>query len=485
MMLAEILKQVNGVETTMELSTSISGITDDSRLVTPGMVFIVMQGSMNDGAQFIQSALENGAIAIVSESSLESSVHIRVNNVVQAREQMVVAYYGSPAKKLSFVGITGTNGKTTISYLVNSFLKVNGMRTALSGTIASEIAGERTISDLTTPGFIKMQELCAASIAKKCEVMVMEVSSHALHQNRVLGISYDVGVFTNLSQDHLDYHNDMEEYYQAKKKLFTTYLRPGGIAVINMDDTSGARLIRELSIPVIRYSRTNEDADLYFVGSFEQSGVKECTLRYRGREFSVCTALFGAFNEENILAAVGASLAYGLSEEQLVDAIATTTVPGRMELISFSKHKRVFVDYAHTPDALQRVLENVRPICKGSLRVLFGCGGDRDTGKRVLMAQAAESVADVVYVSSDNPRTEDASAIISDILKGFTDENKVIVEEDRKRAIEKALSDMNEYDCLVVAGKGHEDYQIIGTVKHPFDDRVVVKESIENEAVRA
>ncbi|MGL1901737.1 MAG: UDP-N-acetylmuramoyl-L-alanyl-D-glutamate--2,6-diaminopimelate ligase [Fibrobacterales bacterium] len=485
MMLAEILRKVKGVETTIELSTSISGITDDSRLVTPGMVFIVMQGSMKDGARFIQSALENGAIAIVSESAFESSVHIRVSSVIQAREKMVVAYYGYPAKKLSFVGITGTNGKTTISYLVNSFLKYNGTRTALSGTIASEIAGEKTVSNLTTPGFIKMQELCAASIAKKCEAMVMEVSSHALHQNRVLGIEYDVGVFTNLSQDHLDYHNDMEEYYQAKKKLFSSYLKNGGIAVINMDDTSGARLIRELTIPVIRYSRSNEDADLYFVGSFVQSGVKECTLRYRGREFSVCTALFGAFNEENILAAAGAALAYGLSEAQLADAIATTTVPGRMELISFGKHKRVFVDYAHTSDALQRVLENVRPICKGSLRVLFGCGGDRDKGKRILMARAAESVADVVYVSSDNPRTEEPNAIISDILKGFAYEEKVIVEEDRKSAIEKALSDMEEYDCLVVAGKGHEDYQIIGTVKHPFDDRTIVRESIQNDAVRA
>ncbi len=483
--LSQLLKLIPEAETALDLSLVVEGVTDDSRLVKPGFVFIALQGCVLDGAQFIEQAQEKGAIAIVSENNLNASELVKVSNTQRARELIVQAFYGTPAKKLSFVGITGTNGKTTISFLINQFLKRHGLRTALSGTIATEIAGQKNVSELTTPGFIKMQELCALAVQKKCRAMVMEVSSHALDQNRVLGIEYDVAVFTNLSQDHLDYHTDMEEYYGAKKKLFTQYMKNGGVGVINMDDEYGARLIKELPIPMIKYSRKNDLADLYFVRSMDQQGIKECTLSYRGREFAVCTSLFGQFNEENILAAVGAALAFGVPEGIMSNAIEQTVVPGRMELIPYKDKKRIFIDYAHTPDALERVLHDVRSLCKNQLRTVFGCGGDRDAGKRSLMGSAAEKEADVLYVTSDNPRTEEPLGIIADILTGIKSKNRVETISDRKEAIEKAIEDMDRGDCLVIAGKGHEDYQIIGTEKFPFDDKNVVRNVINNEAIRA
>ena len=376
------------------------------------------------------------------------------------------------------VGVTGTNGKTTTSHLIEYFLLQAQQPTAMLGTLYTRWQGYSQTAVHTTPFAVELQSQLGAAVAAGNKYAVMEVSSHALAQGRVKGCNFKVGVFTNLTQDHLDYHQDMEDYFQAKSLLFSPeYL--SGKAIINLDDAYGQRLIEQLdSSQVWTYSVTNPEADLYTSNlDYQQSGVKGILHTPLG-EVAFNSPLVGQFNLANLLAAVGAALHLGVDLQLLADSLPQFVgVPGRMERVQISPDQdiNVIVDYAHTPDSLENLLKAARPFISGKMICVFGCGGDRDRTKRPLMGKIAAQLADVAVVTSDNPRTEDPEKILQDIVAGIPDTVEPMVIVDRAQAIATAINNAQPGDGVLIAGKGHEDYQILGTEKIHFDDREQAK----------
>jgi UDP-N-acetylmuramoyl-L-alanyl-D-glutamate--2,6-diaminopimelate ligase len=461
------------------LETTITGLTTNSWAVQPGHLFIGMPGTRVDGGNFWQSAIAAGAVAaLVSDqvdlAEIGTACVIPLKDMSQACAEVAATFYDHPSQKLQLVGMTGTNGKTTTTHLIEYLLRASQHPTALFGTLYARWPGHELTATHTTPFAVDLQQQLAAAVAANCEFGVMEVSSHALAQRRVWGCQFAVAVFSNLTQDHLDYHQNMEDYFAAKALLFSPdYLQ--GRAILNLDDAYGQRLARQVPQDQCwTYSIDNATADLWTSDlSYETAGVQGQLHTPQGTT-PFFLPLVGQFNVSNLLAAVGATLALGLTLEQITPALATFAgVPGRMQRITRSPAQdiSVIVDYAHTPDSLENVLKAARPFVKGQLVCVFGCGGDRDRTKRPLMGSIVARLADRAIVTSDNPRTEDPQQILQDILAGIPAEITPTVEVDRRRAIQTAIAQAQAGDTILIAGKGHEDYQILGTEKIHFDDR--------------
>lgn len=455
----------------------VQNVTYNSCKVTAGSLFVAIKGYKFDGHSFLSAAKQNGAVAAIVENRNDSIniPQIIVKNSRAAMAQICKAFFKPDLDLLRTVGITGTNGKTTTSYLVKSVMESAGLLSGLIGTIEYDIAGEKLNSWNTTPECSDLLEMMYSMVTKGQKGCVMEVSSHGLSLNRVDGIDFEVAVFTNLSQDHLDFHTDFEDYFTAKRKLFSL-LKPNGIAVINYDDEFGNRLVNELPWEIITFGLDSKSSVYAKNWDSNLTGLSIEVETPIG-DIDIISPLIGQFNVENILAAVGVGLAFKFDLNTIKHGIEKVNrIPGRLDPVRLSKNRVAVVDYSHTPDALQKALQELNKINKNDLWVVFGCGGDRDKSKRPLMGKIAEDCATKIIVTSDNPRTENPDSIISDILYGFTSRENIVVEPDRRKAINIALSKSNPNDIILVAGKGHETYQDINGVKHPFDDRQIIRE---------
>ncbi|MBD2188233.1 UDP-N-acetylmuramoyl-L-alanyl-D-glutamate--2,6-diaminopimelate ligase [Pseudanabaena mucicola] len=484
MRLTQLLESAGYQHSQPELEgLEVKRVITDSRSCQAGDLFIGMTGTQVDGGKFAPQAIAQGAVAaIISHqafadlSEQEKNKAIAVDDVVIACSKIATAFYEYPAQKLKLVGVTGTNGKTTTTHLIE-FLLQTQYASALFGTLYTRWAGYSQTATHTTPFAVDLQAQLAEAVAAGCDAGLMEVSSHALHQSRVLGCPFEVAVFTNLTQDHLDYHKDLEDYFQAKALLFAdTYLQ--GRAIINLDDTFGQRLAQMVTDkPIWTYSISNSQADFYTENLAYLPNGATGTLHTPQGAIAFTTPLVGRFNVENILAAIATALHMGMNLAEVVSRLPEfKNVPGRVERVQISDAQdvTVVVDYAHTPDSLENLLKAMRPFTQRELICVFGCGGDRDRTKRPLMGGIAARLADRVYVTSDNPRTEDPQRILDDVVAGVvTDigDKPMIVEGDRRSCIQLAIANAQAGDTILIAGKGHEDYQIIGREKIHFDDR--------------
>lgn len=473
----------------------ITGIQDDSRKVKPGNLFFAVPGLTVDGHDFIPLALRAGAAAIVTSLPFDSSVPcLVVDNPVRVMAAAAARWEGEPAKHLTLLGITGTNGKTTTTYLIEAILAAAGHRPGVVGTITYRYAGKSKPAPFTTPTPLILQNTLRQMKDAECSHVVTEVSSHALQLGRVWGLDFHVAAFSHLTQDHLDLHGDMENYLQAKQLLFSRHLASGGTAVINMDG-AGAECIEEVvkkrgDVKWLRCSTTGQPADASLQDiKHNVQGIQAC-LQIENEAIAIQSRLLGAYNADNILLASACCYALGISLDHIALGVAQLKgVPGRLERVDEANEFPVVVDYAHTPDALERAIAVLRPLCRGRLIVIFGCGGDRDRRKRPLMGQAVARGANIAVVTSDNPRTEDPQAIIEMILEGIrgvdipqlqqiTGDHGYYVESDRRWAIAAAIQAARSGDIVLIAGKGHEDYQILGKNKIYFDDREEARKAL-------
>jgi UDP-N-acetylmuramoyl-L-alanyl-D-glutamate--2,6-diaminopimelate ligase len=470
----------------------ILGLDYDSRRVKPGWAFVAIHGEATDGNRYIDAALKNGAVAVVSDSP-EQPAHRHIAWAVvthgrRALAQLSANFYRHPAEKLHITGITGTNGKTTTTFLVESILNSAGKKSALIGTIEYHVAGQALPAPHTTPESLELNQLFAAALAAGASDLVMEVSSHALEQGRVFGIHYDVAVFTNLTRDHLDYHHDMESYFAAKRMLFEgSGARPPRAAVINADDEYGSALLsvsRNASEELISYGIRRGEFQAANIDLQPQSTAFDL-LTPQGK-IKIRSPLIGRVNVFNILAAAGAAWARRCSLEQIAHAVENfQQVPGRFQRVDCGQPFTVVVDYAHTDDALRNLTSIARDFAsrdgkKGRVLTVFGCGGDRDRSKRPLMGQAAGQGSDFVVLTSDNPRSEDPQKIMEDALPGLERSGtKYAVETDRRKAIALALAEAAPGDVVLIAGKGHEKVQITREGTIPFDDVQVAQEALQ------
>lgn len=464
-----LLREVRG-----ELPAGFSAISSDTRAVAPGTVFVAVKGAARDGHDFLGQAAERGATAaIVGEADGTSLPVMLVTNTRKAAAVASATAYGSPAKGLRFVGVTGTNGKTTTVSIIRHLLDSSRSPAASIGTLGVIVGGGQPLpggDGLTTPGPVELQGVLRQLVDLGVKTVAMEVSSHSLDQHRVEGVTFDAAVYTNLTRDHLDYHRTMEAYFGAKARLLSL-LSESGTAVVNADAAEWKALP---DAPNKLTYGVKAKADVMAEGVSVGAGSSSWTLAARGERAQVTLPLIGAVNVYNALGAASAALALGETVKECAGKLSSLPqIPGRLERIS--SDPAVLRDYAHTPDALERTLTSARELAKGRLIVVFGCGGERDRGKRPLMGRVAEKLADVAIVTSDNPRREDPEAIVDEIEAGMTMNNHQRVT-DRRAAIERALSLATREDIVVLAGKGHETYQIRGTKSFPFDERQIVRE---------
>ena len=506
----ELMKLLEGVEIKKivgEVGKEIEGIAYHSGQVRKNFLFSAIRGLEADGHDFIDEAIQRGAEAILLEEGHEVSgkTYIFVPNSRTALARVASTFYGDPSEKVFLVGITGTNGKTTTTFLLESILKKAGLKVGVIGTINYRY-GEKVIpASNTTPESLDLQRILCEMSREGISHVIMEVSSHGLDLDRVFGCQFDSAIFTNFTSDHLDYHQTLDRYFLSKKKLFSELLmkskKAGRFAVTNADDPKGEEIIQGINLPVLRYGVTNlcEVSAQESVLTFE--GIS-CTIRTPSGEFPLQSRLIGRFNLYNILAAVTAGVGMGLPLEIVKEGVeGVEGVSGRFERISNRKSIQVIVDYAHTHDALERVLLGLRDTLvntsrnHGKLITVFGCGGDRDRTKRPKMGEAAGRYSDLVVLTSDNPRTEDPLAIIEEVEKGvqtlklkewnrngiedWRSEKGYLKVPDRREAIRMAIRLARSGDTVLIAGKGHEDYQIIGKVKIPFDDRIEARKALE------
>jgi UDP-N-acetylmuramoyl-L-alanyl-D-glutamate--2,6-diaminopimelate ligase len=470
------------------LEREMIGIGYDSRRITPGMLFVAIRGHHVDGHDYINSAIDRGATAVVCERNDFVPQRATKINVTDGREALALAsaaFYQHPSAKLKLIGVTGTNGKTTVAFMVKHILEKAGIKTGLIGTVRYEIGDRVFPAQRTTPEALEVQQMLAQMLRAGCQACVMEVSSHALDQKRVLGVEFDVGIFTNLTRDHLDYHGDMESYFAAKKILFHALERGpkrGGV-VINIDDVFGERLCHETRAEVQLSYGLGEAAKLRATGIELSAANTSMTVETTRGSFACQLPLIGRHNVYNALAAVGAGVALEIDLPTIQQALNTVAlVPGRLERIASALPFGVYVDYAHTDDALRNVLTTLREITRGRLLLTFGCGGNRDTGKRARMGGVAAELADFTLITSDNPRKEAPARIAEQIVEGFQGVrgDRYRVELDRRRAIDEIIRMAQPGDSVLIAGKGHETYQEFEDTVVPFDDRVYARETLEN-----
>lgn len=471
------------------LVTNVLGSTDieiskvcyDSRKAEKDCVFVCIVGFVTDGHKYIEKAIESGAKALVVQNGSElpeipeNITIVFSDDTRKMLAKMSAAFFGNPEKKLKIIGVTGTNGKTTVTTLVKSILEFQEKSVGLIGTNANYINGKELPTERTTPESYEVYELLATMVSEGVEYVIMEVSSHSLELDRVYGIEFLVGAFTNLTQDHLDFHETMENYKNAKKKLFDISKN----AVINIDDEAGKE-----------YADSVESAMTYSIdgkATFTASDIKISArgvifnMEYEGKVHKVRLGIPGKFSVYNALAALGCAVSAGIPVETVIEALTFAKgVMGRCETVYTGTEYTVIIDYAHTPDGLENIISTVKEFCEGRVITLFGCGGDRDKTKRPIMGRIAARLSDYCIVTSDNPRTEDPSAIIEDIMVGVkeTDCQHTVIE-NRREAIGYALKFAKRGDCVILAGKGHETYQIIGTTKNHFDEREVIAEYLD------
>lgn len=492
MKLAELLYNA-GIEAELnhdEKSLCIEDITDDSRRIERNSLFVAVRGEKFDGHLFLSDVIEKGAIALIVEQDIPKYPKIPVIKVSDTRialASLSQAFYGNPAQKIENIGITGTNGKTTGTYLIEGILKAGfGGMIGRIGTIEYNLGGEIVVANNTTPSSLALAKYYARMAENGVKYCVMEVSSHGLEQHRVYGIPFKVGVFTNLTQDHLDYHLNLNNYREAKWRLFTEYVskQKDGVAVFNLDDETGRNFSSRYKGRQITYA-LKTDADCVARDIHFSTNKTTFSLVFYGEVIEMETSLTGLFNISNILAAFAAGYALNIPPEKIRDGIASVKkVPGRFELIDAGQPFFTVVDYSHTPDALRVALENARAICKGNIYVVFGCGGNRDKTKRPIMGLTVGNASGVsrAIITNDNPRKEKPEEIAAMVLEGIKRSKladfEIIL--DRREAIHKALSLAKKDDLVLIAGKGHEDYQIIGETKHPFDDRVEAMNALRN-----
>lgn len=499
MTFATILHALDGhvriLEQHGDLGLPVNAITDDSRTVSPRGLFVAVKGEHVDGHHFVSAALKGGTGALVVQEQVNvvSIPFVRVDDSRKALGLLGSRYYGDPSTRIRMIGVTGTNGKTTTTYICKALLEGLGQHVGLIGTVAYQIGSTTMPAAHTTPGALELQRLLAQMAAADCTTAVMEVSSHALAQDRTSGCEYDVAVFSNLTQDHLDFHKTMEEYFQAKLRLFTGLAggrKANKRAIINVDDPFGHRIVEQSPVPVWTYA-LKAKADLR---------AEEMRLSNQGTTFTAATPvgnvyveshLVGEHNVYNLLAAIGVALHEGATPDHIRHAVGNVlNVPGRFERVIAGQPFTVVVDYAHTEDALVRLLTAAEALKSGRIITVFGCGGDRDRGKRPKMGAAAVRYSDVVILTSDNPRTEDPQAILDQVEGGVVEalrqrphvQYRKIA--DRRQAIEEAVKEARGTDMVLIAGKGHEDYQIVGTEKLHFDDREVARSAIQRLGIR-
>ena len=479
MLLKDILKDIPILELHADPEADLAGVSYDSRSTAPDDLFVAITGTAADGHKFIPSAVEKGAAAVLCERAPE--IDIPYILVTDSRYALAIAsrnFFGDPAGKMTMIGVTGTNGKTTTTYLIKHILETEaGAKVGLIGTNCNMIGAEELPTERTTPESYELHKLFREMFDAGCTHIVMEVSSHSLVLERVAGIRFAVGIFTNLTQDHLDFHKDMDDYAAAKALLFSV----SDLAVINSDDPYAPFMAAQAKCPVFRFAVEDAAADLR---------AEALTLRPDGVDFEAVTAkerrpvrlgIPGRFSVYNALGVIGACMALGVDLSRCAAALATAKgVKGRVETVPTDGDYTILIDYSHTPDALENVLKTVREVSRGRVVAVFGCGGDRDRKKRPIMGQIGTELADFAIITSDNPRTEDPEAIIAEILAGVTvPQEKYIAITDRVAAIDYAITNHRPGDVIVLAGKGHETYQEINHVKHHMDEREIVADILE------
>lgn len=494
MLFSELRSKISGARVVNPADAEITGITYDSRQVEPGFVFVAMKGGAFDGHGYVANALNRGAKAIVAEREIDLALDGRVPYVVApngrtAMGEISAPFYGYPSRSLKLVGVTGTSGKTTVTHLVQSIFSASGRPAGLIGTLGARVGDELIETKHTTPESVDLQRILRLMVDRGVEVCAMEVSSHGLYQGRSLGCEFDCGVFTNIARDHLDFHKTLEAYLDAKLILFRDYPGMSGKpfhAAINADDESADKVCAAVKGDVITFG-VDKPADVTASEIEVTEKSVAFMMGYRGQAIRVTMPIGGSFNVYNALSASAAALVLGLDLDTIAKGLASARrVAGRFESVECGQGFGVLVDYAHTPDELENVLRTAKSLTKERLVAVFGCGGDRDRGKRPIMGGIGAELGDVAVVTSDNPRTEDPEAIIRDILQGIPEErrSRVNVVVDRKEAIRTALKLAREGDLVVIAGKGHEDYQIFADRTIHFDDREVAREILAEMGYR-
>lgn len=487
MLLKDVLK---GIKYSIEAGPKAQGpdiditaVSDDSRTVTPGSIFVALEGHAKDGRSFIDEAVSKGAAVIVSDPGLcvpgAGSVRkVSVSDVRSALASIAKNFYGNPSAKLKVIGITGTNGKTTITYVIEGIAKAAGARAGVIGTISHRSNGVARPAKNTTPGSLELEKLLSDMVDDGVKYAAMEVSSHALDQGRISGVGLDVGLFTNITSDHLDYHKTKEEYFKAKSRIFG-HLKDDGVAVLNYDDDLVRAIKGSIGKRTLTYG-TGQGSDVRAFNVKLSSDGSEFDVSTPSGKLAIKTRLIGMHNVSNCLAAIAAMHTLGVDDRIIVEGIESViSIPGRLEPVEMGQEFKVLVDYAHTEDALNNVLSILKNIAVGEVWTVFGCGGDRDRSKRPLMGMAACKFSDRVIITSDNPRSEEPLDIIREIESGVKGKfSNYDIVPDRRDAIQKAISSAAEGDIVFIAGKGHEDYQIIKDEVIHFDDRVVAMEML-------
>ncbi len=487
MELKKILSGIEGLKAKGNLDLDISNLESDSRRVTDGTLFVAIRGFETDGHNYIADAIKNGAIAIMVEEGAEfdkKQLNNEITLIVAKNTRYSLAimacnFYKNPSKKFKLIGITGTKGKTTTSFMIKSILEKGGLKVGLIGTIARYI-GNKFLGESarTTPDSLELQRLFSQMVDEKVDVVVMEVSSQSLKLDRVAGCDFDIGIFTNFLRDHISEkeHPNMEDYFESKLKLFKMCKK----AYINADDFRVAKLTKmDLPCEIMTYGIDNMSnliaKDITVTNMSVDFKVKIGMKNERVKAF-----IPGRFSVYNALAAISVANSFGIDAEKIKEALSEVRVPGRSELVDNKKELVIMIDYAHTPESLENILQAVKTYTKGRVISVFGCGGDRDATKRPIMGEVSGKIADYTIITSDNPRTEDPDKIIKEIEKGIKKTNgKYICIEDRRKAIKHAIEMANKRDLILLAGKGHEPYQEINGEKHPFDERVIVREIID------
>lgn len=479
MNLKDILKGIDYQIIKGEINLEINKIAYDSRKVEKGDVFVCIEGYSTDGHKYIGKAIEKGAAAIICtklSDELQACTVIKVENSRRVLAAAAANYYDHPAEKLKLIGVTGTNGKTTSTYMIKAVLESAGYKTGLIGTIANYIGDEKLEAHRTTPESLELHELFHDMVDKGVDYCVMEVSSHSLYLDRVYGITFNEGIFTNLTQDHLDFHKTFENYFKAKMILFQNSRK----AIINIDDKYGERVFKEVNIEKVTYG-IDSKCDVRAKNlSMHARGV-DFDVEYLNKEIHIKLNTPGRYNVFNALDSIAACLMENISLEQIKEGLeGIKAVPGRCELVHTDKKLdfEIILDYAHSPDSLENILKTAREFTKGRLISVFGCGGDRDKTKRPIMGSIGAKLSDIAIVTSDNPRSEEPSAIIEDVVKGIASDNYVAIE-DRTAAIKKAIMTAQKDDVIVIAGKGHEDYQVLKDKTIHYDEREIIAKIME------
>ena len=487
MKLKEMLIGLEGLKVKGDLDIDIKGVESNSKNVEEGFLFVAIKGFKVDGHEFIDSAIENGATAIIIEEGCDLKQIKNLDNIVvvmakDTREALAIVssnFYGNPSRKFKLIGVTGTKGKTTTTFMIKEILEKAGKKVGLIGTIATHINGKKLgDSDRTTPESLELQKLFSKMVEEKVEVVVMEVSSQSLKLHRVDGCHFDIVLFTNLSEDHISptEHPDMQDYFNSKLKLFEMCK----IGIVNTDDLHGAKIPRMFPDSQITTYGIDNYANVLAKDITITNSYVDFKVKLTDRNERVKTCIPGRFSVYNSLAAICVAQKFGIEPEVIKEALLEVRVPGRSELVNNKLEIPIMIDYAHSPESLENILQAVKSYTRGKVISVFGCGGDRDSGKRPIMGEISGRIADFTFITSDNPRTEDPEKIVEQIEEGIKKTKgkyKVIV--DRTEAIKEAIKMATKRDIIVLAGKGHEPYQEINGIKHPYDERIIVKELIE------